>query len=303
MAIHLDIVDRETYYRRAPYPATVYDSADFALTVNAARGTKYILATDEDGNTIGMAWGENDDGTWASPFSAPYALCSMSGADIPVHFQALSAIARYVNSMTHGKWLMALPPEFYATSLIHTTIEAFSVLGHELFCDRKYSHPTHAQMTAAARRNLCKAERHGSFVLINNADAGATYDLIAEHHSQLGYKMAMTRDQVLATARAIPMDFFMVMDGDIPAAAAYYQHTAPHIVQMINWGDTAEARPLRVTNWMDHDISLYYADIGISTIDLGPGTHHGIPNEGLERFKTSLGCSISLKHIIAGHAL
>ena len=50
-------------------------------------------------------------------------------------------------------------------------------------------------------------------------------------------------------------------------------------------------------------ISLYYADIGISTIDLGPGTHHGIPNEGLERFKTSLGCSISLKHIIAGHAL
>lgn len=303
MAIHLDIVDRETYYRRAPYPATVYDSAEFALTVNAVCGMVYIVATDEHGTAVGMVWGKDEDGTWASPFSAPYALCSKSRADIPVPVSALRAIARYVDAKTHGKWRIVLPPEFYAPALIRSAVEAFVALGHELFCDRNYAHPALAQMSSVARRNLRKAEHHGSFTLVTDADAGAVYDLIAEHHRQLGYEMAMTRDQVLATARAIPMDFFMVMDGEVPAAAAYYQHTAPHIVQMINWGDTAEARPLRVTNWMDHAISLYYADIGISIIDLGPGTHHGIPNEGLERFKTSLGCSISLKHIIAGHAL
>lgn len=303
MTIHLDIVDRETYYRAVPHPATVYDSAEFALTVSAEYGTEYILATDEDGNTIGMVWGKDDTGTWASPFSAPYALCSMSRADIPVSLQALCAIARYVDTEAHGKWRMVLPPEFYAPAPIHYAVEAFEALGHELFCDRNYAHPTHAQMSSVARRNLRKAEHHGSFTLVADADAGAVYDLIAEHHRQLGYNMAMTRNQVLATARAIPMDFFMVTDGEVPAAAAYYQHTAPHIVQMINWGDTAEARPLRVTNWMDHAISLHYAKLGISTIDLGPGTHHGIANEGLERFKTSLGCTISLKHIIAGHAL
>lgn len=303
MAVHLDIVDRETYYSTVPHPATVYDSADFARTVSAAYGTMYILATDEDGNTVGMTWGKDEYGTWNAPFSAPYALCSMSRADMPVSLQTLRAIAGYVDTEAHGKWRMVLPPEFYAPALIHAAAEVFGAQGHELFCDRNYAHPVQSQLTSVARRNLRKAENHGSFALITDADAGAVYDLIAEHHRQLGYEMAMTRDQVLATARTIPMDFFMVMDEDIPAAAAYYQHTAPHIVQMINWGDTAEARPLRVTNWMDHAISLHYATLGISTIDLGPGTHHGIPNEGLERFKTSLGCSISLKHIIAGHAL
>lgn len=303
MATHLEIVDRETYYRTVPHPATVYDSAEFTLTVSAVCGTVYILATDEDDATIGMVWGKDDAGTWTSPFSAPYALCSMSRADIPVSLQALHTIARYVDTESHGKWRIVLPPEFYAPALILSAVEAFRALGFELFCDRNYAHPAFAQMSSVARRNLRKAEHHGSFTLVTEADAGAVYDLIAEHHRQLGYEMAMTRDHVLATARAIPMDFFMVMDGEIPAAAAYYQHTTPNIVQMINWGDTAEARPLRVTNWMDNAISLHYAKLGISTIDLGPGTHHGIPNEGLERFKTSLGCSISLKHIIAGHAL
>ncbi len=303
MAIHLDIVDRETYYRTVPHPATVYDSAEFGLTVNAVCDAVYILATDDDGTAVGMVWGKDNAGTWASPFSAPYALCSMSRVDIDVPLQAMHAIAGYVDTESHGKWRIVLPPEFYAPALIHSVVETFEALGRELFCDRNYAHPALAQMSSVARRNLRKAEHHGSFTLVTDADAGAVYDLIAEHHRQLGYEMAMTRDQVLATARAIPMDFFMVMDSEVPAAAAYYQHTAPHIVQMINWGDTAEARPLRVTNWMDHAISLHYADIGISTIDLGPGTHHGIPNEGLERFKTSLGCSISLKHIIAGHAL
>lgn len=300
MAIHLDIVDCETYYRSVPHPATVYDSAEFARTVSALGGMEYILATDEDNNTIGMAWGKDINGTWASPFSAPYALCSMSRPDIPVSLQALCTIARYVDAQAHGKWRIVLPPEFYAPTLIHSSVEAFGNLGRELFCDRNYAHPVHAQMSSAAQRNLRKAERHGTFALVTETDAGMVYDLIAEHHRQMGYKMAMTRDQVLATARAIPMDFFMVTDGEVPAAAAYYQHTAPHIVQMINWGDTAEARPLRVTNWMDRAISLHYARLGISTIDLGPGTHHGISNEGLERFKTSLGCSVSLKHIIAG---
>ncbi len=303
MAVHLDIVDRKTYYRTVPHPATVYDSVEFALTVSAVCGTLYILVTDEDDSAVGMVWGKDDVGTWAAPFSAPYALCSMSRPDMPVPLQALRAIARYVDAESYGKWRIVLPPEFYAPALIHSAVEAFGALGHELFCDRNYAHPALAQMSSVARRNLRKAERHGSFTLVTDADAGAVYDLIAEHHRQLGYEMAMTRNQVLATARAIPMDFFMVTDGDIPAAAAYYQHTAPHIVQMINWGDTAEARPLRVTNWMDHAISLYYAKLGISTIDLGPGTHHGIPNEGLEHFKTSLGCTVSLKHIIAGHAL
>lgn len=303
MAIHIENVDRQTYYRTVPYPATVYDSADFALTISAAYGTEYILATDDNGNTVGMVWGKDVDGTWASPFSAPYALCSMSQADMPVPLQTLRAIAGYVDANAHGRWRMVLPPEFYAPTLIRALIDAFGALGHELFCDRNYAHPALARMTSAALRNLRKAERHGSFALVTDADAEAVYDLIAEHHRHLGYRMAMTRDQVLATARAIPMDFFMVMDGEVPAAAAYYQHTAPHIVQMINWGDTAEARPLRVTNWMDRAISLHYASLGISTIDLGPGTHHGISNEGLERFKTSLGCSVSLKHILAGLAL
>lgn len=303
MAIQIDIADRETYYRTVPHPVTVYDSADFTRTVTAACGAIYILASDASGNTIGMVWGKCEDGTWISPFSAPYALCSMSHADMAASTQALNAIAQYVDTETRGKWRMVLPPEFYAPTLIRNTTEAFIAFGYEPFCDRNYAHPTRAQMTSAARRNLHKAELHGSFALVTNADAGAVYDLIAEHHRQLGYQMAMTRNQVLATARAIPMDFFMVTDGDIPAAAAYYQHTAPHIVQMINWGDTTQARPLRVTNWMDNAISLHYESLGISIIDLGPGTHNGIPNEGLERFKTSLGCTISLKHVIAGRAL
>ena len=306
MAIRIDIVDHATYYRNAPHPATVYDSAAFVNTVAGGRccDVAYVLASDDTGNVLGMVWGLcHESQTWQAPFSAPYALCSTAAEGVSVSPALIRAIAGHIDNMSGGRWQMTLPPDFYSLDLVGCFVEVFMSYGVEKFTDRNYAHPVEAVLAPVARRNLRKAVQHGSFSLVTDAHPAEVYDLIAAHHRQLGYAMAMSRQQVLDTAKAIPMDFFMVMDGGAPAAAAYYQHTAPHIVQMINWGDTAQARPLRVTNWMDHAISQYYAGRGIATIDLGPGTHHGIPNEGLERFKTSLGCAVSPKRTICGRNL
>ena len=306
MAIRIDIVDHATYYRNAPHPATVYDSAAFVNTVASerCRDVAYVLASDDTGNVLGMVWGLcPENRAWLSPFSAPYALCSTAAGGTSVYPAHIRAIAEHIDNMSGGRWQMTLPPDFYNPELVGCFAEAFMSYGVEKFTDRNYAHPVEAVLAPVARRNLRKAVQHGSFSLVTDAPPAEVYNLIAAHHLQLGYAMAMSRQQVLDTAKAIPMDFFMVMDGGVPAAAAYYQHTAPHIVQMINWGDTAQSRPLRVTNWMDHAISQHYAKCGIATIDLGPGTHHGIPNEGLERFKTSLGCAVSPKHTICGRSL
>lgn len=311
MKPHVEIIDRNVFFERLPYPATVYDSEDFIRSVADDRSRcadiTYVIADDGD-TEIGMIWGLRPNSPIRfAPFSAPYSLCSasrpMSEITGTTFDTLLKALAVFVDKQFNGQWQMTLAPTFYAPALVEAMAQTFESTGQIAYIDRNYAHTVDAELSSAARRNLRKATQHGTFRLLTDPNPEEVYDLIAEHHRLLSYNMAMTREQVMGTARHVPMDFFMVMDGDTPAAAAYYQHTAAGIVQMINWGDTTDARPLRVTNWMDHAISRHYADKGISVIDLGPGTNKGIANDGLERFKTSLGCTISPKHTISGRSV
>jgi hypothetical protein len=276
------------YAAKFPNQRTAFDSAAFA-ELNAPLANSVRCLTDGD---VGIIVGERD-GRWLAPFSAPYASISGSGD--------LAAFAEKVIAAVGGKFRFILPPPIYGCD---DWLEALRSHANHIVTDYNYHYDLNdfadfeQHLDSAARRNLHRALK-ARFELELTDDIKTAYALMAEHHRQLGYHMAMPLDRVIATTKVIDTDFFFVRRGSEIVAAAMYDHSAPGIVQLINWGDKLELRNLRTMNFMSYAIFRHYAERGdIHTIDLGPASTDGIKNEGLVRFKLALGCHETPKHTL-----
>lgn len=270
---------------------TVFDSPQFTLlNANKARLVRTFRAHGS-ALTAGLR-----DGLWRAPFSAPFA--SITGAG------DTAAFARFFSESTGGKFAVTLPPAAVYGGL--ESVEAIRAVAARIVTDFNYhydlarfdEYETH--LADAARRNHRRAMA-GGFRLEKTDDIDGVYNFIARHHSELGYRMAMTAHDVRITASVLPVDFFYVRDAsNTVVGAAIYYRTAPGVAQLINWGDDLTRRRERITNFMAYAIFGYYKQLDFKTIDLGPASTDGIRNEGLIRFKLSLGAEETPKFTFYG---
>lgn len=269
---------------------TVFDRPDF-VDLNAHYMHRVVYLA---GDGLGIALGQNVPGDrWRSPFSAPYATVCGRG-----DMEAFAAALRRWTAKEGAEFVC--PPYIYGMDAWR---EALTTQGIVVARSRNYhfdldnfENRRHF-MTPSARNNLNRAMRQG-FEMERTDDLPLVYNFIAEHHRQLGYRMAMTLDDVWRTCLILPVELFrFTLDGRTVGATIYYR-TAPGIAQLINCGDDLSLRKLHPMTFMTEAALAYYHERGFRYVDLGPVMLNGTVNQGLDSFKRSMGFTPSDKHTI-----
>ena len=123
------------------------------------------------------------------------------------------------------------------------------------------------------------------------------YELIRENRARFGRPIFMSFDDVRATSKLWPTDFFKVSSPDpaIVASGIFYRYH-PQVVYALFWGDNEAGRPLRAMDFLSFKLWTFYKDLGFKQIDIGISTESGIPNEGLLRFKENHDAISSIRH-------
>ncbi|MCG8431701.1 MAG: hypothetical protein MJA29_11065, partial [Candidatus Omnitrophica bacterium] len=155
------------------------------------------------------------------------------------------------------------------------------------------------QICHNARRNLKQSFLYGlRFEWINKIELKAeAYDIIRKNRVDKGYPLRMSFEDLINTGEVIQSDFFLVRTGSgNPVASSLVFHVSSDIVQVIYWGHLLEHNGSKVMNFMSFKIFEYYKELNKKVVDIGPSTQDSLPNNGLCRFKESLGCNVSLKH-------
>ena len=124
------------------------------------------------------------------------------------------------------------------------------------------------------------------------------YNVIYKNHIDLGYPMAMSLDDYIDISKTADIYLFSVaLSGEMIAGAICYR-TRKGILQPTGWGDNVSMRKTcpgmsflaaELIFWIKENVK------DIRVLDLGPSSKHGIINNGLCRFKESLGGAKTIK--------
>lgn len=274
---------------------SVYDTPAF-VALNAAKAEAveaYALADGAGRPVVGQIYGLRD-GCLCAPFSAPF---SLPWGDAS---QAAGLYRELIATTGHGLHL-AWAPECYGVEAPSAaeaglTVEAVEVNFHypmERFADYR------AHLSRSARYNLNYAMRH-EFEFCRTDDVARAYRIIRLNREAMGYPLAMSLEQMEATVKVVPADFFVLSLGGEDVAAAMAYRVMPGAVQLIYWGDLPQARASKAMNMLAYRVVEWYAANvpDLRLFDVGPASTGGVRNEGLCEFKRSLGCIETEKKIL-----
>lgn len=290
----IDVVSPEEFGKIFPQTPTVFDSAAFAM-LNASKASEvegFVLRDSSGLPVSGQILGLRD-GVWRAPFSAPFSVLS---GDVSRADEFYTAVAERLKMPLRLVWA----PDCYGFEAPH------EVNGVEVIAVEANFHYPLAQfesfkdhLSRSARYNHNYAMRQ-PFAFFHTDDAPRAYDIIQRNRRAMGYPLAMSLDDVLQTIKIIPADFFILQHDGSDAAAAMVFHVAPHIVQLIYWGDLPEVRQSKAMNHLAYRVIEWYAIncVDIDILDVGPASTMGVRNEGLCEFKRSIGCIETPKQVI-----
>ena len=314
MDIHFKSLDE--FLRLGLTPSNAFGMPDFLL-LNAHKAEEIVCAVSE-GAEVGMAFGVKG-GALLAPWSAPY-LSVFSHEKMDEYTEA-ERKRKYVEfgeslreKLTGKDFKLVFPPDIYNASE-RAVMDGFmrkeqneAVVDTSFYIELKDSAGEDG-WNKSARRALRKG-RNACLEAYITDKPEECYELIARHHKDLGYNMAMTCRQVLDTSAVIPVDFWIVAavkaDGaKVPVAAMYCYRVRPDIVQVIASGDTPEGRVTGAPIFMERAIIDYYRMLLVdrekhrgAILDHGPTSVGGVQNEGLAAFKSSFGCKVTPKTTI-----
>ena len=285
--------------------ANCFATTRFALLNQAKADAVHFVAIGREGRApiAGIIFGEKD-GVLKAPFSAPFAELTFRASEPPL-FTTLMAVADAIGCYGAGLQMdlrITLPPVIYSPTTSAKTEKAFTCAG---FTASVTDLNFHLDLTDApcygstlrhnGRKNLATALKSG-LTFVTDADIERAYRVIQANRSHRGWPLRMTLEQVVATSAVVPVECFVVTTPDgRDAAAAVVYHVAPCICQVVYWGDAPGFGNLRPVNFLAAQLVSHYASRGITTLDIGPSTEDGIPNQGLCDFKESIGCLTSIK--------
>ncbi|MCM1451090.1 MAG: hypothetical protein NC102_02430 [Clostridium sp.] len=297
------MVMADEYYQAFPESRTPYGTRAF-IEVNAGRAeaVRHFVSYDEkDAPRLGIILGYRD-GKWVAPFSAPFAEIAYRKA------QSLERIYDFISELAdtlQGAPLeITLPPAFYDPQALPAMHGVLGNFARKTVWDYNYHLPVGrgdefiSSLSRQGRKNYNQAKRQG-FVFEKTDDMARAYAVISANREAHGYPLAMSLERIRQTVAPGPggvcADFFvMSLEGEDVAAAMAYRING-EIAQVIYWGDAPGHSEKRPMNILPEFLLGYYREIGVKTLDIGPASTHGIPNEGLCRFKESIGCRLTLK--------
>ena len=290
-------ISPEDFDRVFPRRPTVYDSGAFNM-LNATKAEKIaaLVGFDEGGKPLmGQIFGLRE-GLWRAPFSAPF-----SAASVMDNIDRDKAVADFyasVPAILGGCVRLVWPSAFYGAG---TPPEGVDVVEEANFhYDMSRFADFESYLSRSGRYNHHRAKKH-SFDFFKTDDIGRAYAVIEANRRAMGYPLAMTLEQVIATVSGpVRADFFvMTLDGMDVAAAMLYE-AAAGVMQVIYWGDLPEGLPARAMNHLAWRVFGWYAENrpDIRIVDIGPASTDGIRNEGLCQFKLSVGCTETPRPII-----
>ena len=293
-------------YRQARLGRHVFNSPEFTeLNARKVLAVHYLLFEKEGKLRGGITIGQTAK-QLRSPFSAPYGGWWMTRQ---TSVETLCEIASGLKTYAE-KFLLELeigfPPMFYDEDFLTSSIFAFTQVGEISLFQADYYLPVTGEtearqrMSVASRNKLNFSLKQGLIFEAFPSGSNPTmiidcHDLIRRNHEERSHPLAMSFDEVSATARLLRADIFMVYDpeGRDLAAALIYRVT-PSIAQVIYWGNLEYGSHYRPMNFLSHKIIEYYREkTDVRIIDVGPGDTYGEPNFGLQQFKEGIGCGVS----------
>lgn len=292
---------------RAMFPAPLHaynDVAHAALNAHKVERTRYLLFVDEGKTRFGIILGERN-GRLLSPFSAPFGgFVQHRPQSLRAMEEAVTALKRYAAELSLGVEI-TLPPLVYDVAELSKWVNVLSRRAAMATADVNYHYalrlfPRYVEtLERRARNKLAQAMSNDfTFITVDSRDsAGAmrAYDVIRRNRAEHSYPLRMTYDEVTATSRVVPTDFFLLCHDGRDVAAAQVFHVADGVVQVIYWGDIGECSHLRTMNMLAFRIFEHYHNAGIRIVDTGTASTDGKPNHGLCEFKESIGCTATNK--------
>ena len=154
-------------------------------------------------------------------------------------------------------------------------------------------------LRSPARRAL----RHGRaepFALVEAADeeSWATgYRILAANREAKGRSLALGPDYVRAARDAFPgwIRMAVLEHAGSPCAAALTYRVLPGRELVVYWGDAGHDLPRSPMNVLAHLLVERALAEGVRSLDIGPSSIAGVPDQGLIQFKRSVGARESLR--------
>jgi hypothetical protein len=160
-----------------------------------------------------------------------------------------------------------------------------------------------AGLRSPARRAL----RHGlaePFALREAEDGDlwdAGYALLAANRAAKGRRLALDAGYVRAARDAFPGKVRMAVleHAARPCAAALTYRVLPGRELVVYWGDADHALPRSPMNVLAHALVERALGEGVRSLDIGPSSIDGVPDQGLIQFKRSIGAREDLRlHLV-----
>jgi GNAT acetyltransferase-like protein len=156
-----------------------------------------------------------------------------------------------------------------------------------------------AGLRSPARRAL----RHGlaePFALLEAGDGDAWdagYDMLAANRAAKGRRLALDAAYVRAARDAFPgrIRMSVLEHAGRPCAAALTYRVLPGRELVVYWGDAGHDLPRSPMNVLAHAMVARALDEGVRSLDIGPSSVAGVPDQGLIQFKRSVGARESLR--------
>lgn len=206
------------------------------------------------------------------------------------------AIFQNLTSIRLTQW-----PAAYAPELANRIDHRLKTGGYRLVFTEKNQH---LDLTRAltlhdsARRRLVKAERAGAvFEEWKNPDWETAHAFVQAARTRKGLPLSMNAAELRNLGESSPEEIlvFTVRDGAALAALGVVIRLNARILYHFLPADSAEHQTFSPTIFLNLHLADWARQRGYALLDLGISTHHGVPNEGLLRFKANLGAEVTEK--------
>ncbi|MFI5196073.1 MAG: hypothetical protein ACHQD8_03200 [Chitinophagales bacterium] len=287
----------------APYH--VFNTAGFNdLNKHKCDGVKYLLFKERK-YRLGLIAGVKNN-MLISPFSAPFGGFSFLKDSLQIsHIEAsISLLEEYVLQNNFVGIKLILPPLFYNETFLAKLMNVLyrkhfktSNLDLDFYFDLDSGIAYNEQIWYNARKNLKMSMESviGFNICENTEEIKEVYGVIEANRIAKGFPMTMKHEEIIATSKIIPADFFLCYKDGQSIAAAIVYHVNEHIVYVPYWGDRDGFSEMRPMNFLVYKIFGHYKSIGKRKVHIGIATEDSVPNYGLCEFKESIGCKISPK--------
>ncbi len=282
----------------------------YHVKASKAKGYYFQLIEKETKRALAVAhFTEKEPGLFTSPFRGTYGGIDTKEHDITLYDIFLEDIAKELKKAEAKKMQLALPPEAHDPTRHHLLLNAllrhgFEVVKQDINYDLKVDHvPLIEKMERNNQKRVRKCQREGcTFHRFDTPkDIDAVFDVIRKNRESKGYPVTMTLSHMLEMKKLFPdvWQFFGTKLKDELIAGSVCIRINPKILYVFYWGDLPEAHAMSPVAFHADNLYEYCREEKVTMLDIGTSTDNGVPNLGLMKFKERLGCTTSMKLVLA----